>query len=205
MLHLAGCKDNHFATISKTFLEKSHLFMRESAGARVVRALCAWYGRAMRARAKVRWRATASQPHLSVSALATRGSQGANVRGLGGGRSERGNEERADRTESTQASLCEPTGEGQRAEHTREREEATERADRASPEGTASGSPQPPQGAPHPSRQQKTPPQGTTQGHLRCSGQKSHCRTTLRQRAPLGAEPNVYGCKASRDDGFTSV
>lgn len=51
MLHLAGCKDNHFATTSQTFLEKSHLFMRESAGARVVRALCAWYAGALRTRA----------------------------------------------------------------------------------------------------------------------------------------------------------
>lgn len=118
--------------------------MRESAGARVVRALCAWYGRAMRARAKVRWRATASQPHLSVSALATRGSQGANVRGLGGGRSERGSEERADRTESTQASHREPSTRERGKKRPREPTERVPRARQRAAPSPHRGHPTPP-------------------------------------------------------------
>lgn len=150
MPYLAGCKYRHFVTHHQTFWENSHLFMRESAGARVVRALCAWYGRAMRARAKDRGRATASRPHLSVSARAPTGREDANVRGPGGGRSERGSEERADRTESTQASGGTAT-----ASRAHEREGRSDRASRPSESrGRGTGRPPAPGGG--------TPPPGTT-------------------------------------------
>lgn len=111
--------------------------------------------------------------------------------GAGGARRER-------RREGASRANREHAGAAKQAEHARESEEATERAERTSGEGPAPGAPRAGQGAPAPPAATTAPPQRPTGVETVAAGLKSHCRTTLRQSAPMEQGAGFTNVNTSR-------
>ena len=82
------------------------------------------------------------------------------------------------------------------ARRAHEGERRRDRTSRTSKEeGAATGARAPPWGSTQPLHTPRTPAEPRTGSILRVQCEKSHCRTTLRQRAPAGRTGSEYKCK----------
>ena len=156
-----------FQTVNLPFYSAN---ARSARGARAVRALCACYAGARSANADDRGEQASRASRKPPRAVGGRGLNGGRGRRAKRGR-ERTDEPTEPRARRRSVASRAHEGEGRRRE----------RADRASPEGTASGAPHGEGRAGHPSRGVKMPLGGRRRGYNGRSGKKSHCRTTLRQ------------------------